>query len=229
MKKLQQNCMLQLWFTPFVSVDLNTHFEVTFYNCSSADIVALATSRLCSRDPDANYMIPGFTMIRNDCTVINPALRPTHGLIVYLKDCIELHKWICVSEQMIELICLQIRFALLLNKNKSLLSTKHQTVHFQVFKTAFDKHVGTFLDNNKDFVILCDFNVDFNQHASDHCKWIENSTFNTWNNNWLWLGFGLGFHKYDWSCWCSWNILVTTQNHILWKHSTSIVNIQMHI
>lgn len=126
-KRLQQESMLQLCFTPFVSVDLNTHFKVTFNNCRSlhlhfddvkadenvlsSHIVALAESRLCSRDPDANYMIPGFTIIRNNCTVINPALRPAHGLVVSLKDCIELHKCICVSEQLIELICLQISIA----------------------------------------------------------------------------------------------------------------------
>lgn len=40
-------------------------------------------------------------------------------------------------------------------------------------KTALDKHVRTFLDNNKDFVIFGDFNMEFNQHANDHCKWIE--------------------------------------------------------
>jgi len=53
------------------------------YDLTNMDIFAIAESRLCSHDQDANYSIKNFNMYRNDQAYTGQS-RPPHGIVVYI-------------------------------------------------------------------------------------------------------------------------------------------------
>ena len=103
MKDMRENKMVQLCYQPIYNLEadykcafLNTrslhrHIKdvAACHNLKACDIIILAETRLHSGDSDDDYRIPGFAqMFRNDQEQSN-VNRPSHGLIMYVKEGIQ--------------------------------------------------------------------------------------------------------------------------------------------
>ena len=125
MKRLRTEATLQLCYTPVYTMEESTlvfafhnvrslHHHIkdvqADLNYMSANIVALAESRLVHDDKDEEYALPGFQIIRNDQTDYSDRQhRPPHGLVLYIKENMTFDVLSCVSTKEIEYTTIKIQ------------------------------------------------------------------------------------------------------------------------
>ena len=98
-----KNCtVLDLYYIPFDTIDLRSHFKIAYNNCRSlhkhvedvrhdrstvlAHVFGISESRLCEKDDSDTYLVKGFDMIRNDQEMRTALIRPSHGSAVYVRN-----------------------------------------------------------------------------------------------------------------------------------------------
>lgn len=101
----EESCMC---YTPFYLAD-KAFLKVTFqnarslhkhytdlsndHNITSSDIISVVESRLKPTEPNQQYSIPNFTIVRNDQVAYSNSLtRPPHGQIFYIHEQYEILK-----------------------------------------------------------------------------------------------------------------------------------------
>ena len=128
MERLRTEARLQLCYVPVYAMDSST-FTFVFHNVrslhrhfidvaadpnyASANIVAVAESRLVHSDNDEEYALPGFYIIRNDQIHFSQQQhRPPHGLVLYIKEHLKVLDVSCVSAKQMEYIAIKFEYGL---------------------------------------------------------------------------------------------------------------------
>ena len=180
MKRLRTEATLQLCYTPVYALEQST-LTFAFHNVRSlhrhikdmqadpnymsADIVALAESRLVNGDKDEEYALPGFHTLRNDqADYSDYQHRPPHGLILYIKENVCYDVISCVSTKEIEYTIVKIQY-------------DGETLYFVALyrspgsrKAIFEEHcqhIRQVVDTDMSVLFCGDFNYDIsdNQHG----------------------------------------------------------------
>ena len=122
MKRLVDSAKMELCYTLLYEIDPQTNFKIAFNNCRSlhrhiedvrnepnllsAHVIGIAESRLCDRDMDTDFSLPGFRMFRND--QISPLARPYHGLVVYIRQGIDVARQQSYTSDTFEFMSFQV-------------------------------------------------------------------------------------------------------------------------
>ena len=179
MKRLRSEAQLQLCFTPVYSME-QSGFTVVFHNVrslhrhftdvlkdpnyTSAHIIAVAESRLTSRDEDESYAIPDFQIVRNDQTDFSSCQqRPPHGIVLYIQNSLKIGHITNISRKEIEYTVVKLEY-------------DGRSMHFCAFfksqsctKTTFEEHcqnLRQILDPHIDFILCGDFNCDISDNQN---------------------------------------------------------------
>jgi hypothetical protein len=172
MKRLRTEAKLNLCYMPVYSLSdnmlkvmyLNTsslhcHFQdvIADENFTCSDIIGIAESRLTANDEDVTYSIPDFQIIRNDQKQTSPGFRPHHGLVLYVKEALNIdyvHKYSSV-----EFECVITKVSDLTRSLLIVAAYKAPSCKQSVFMNRFELLMSE-IDHTEHIVIMGDFNFD---------------------------------------------------------------------
>jgi hypothetical protein len=172
MERLRTDGKLDLCYTPVYNLSesmlkvvfLNTsslhcHFPdlASDDNITSADIIGIAESRLTSNDSDAAYTLPSYQIIRNDQVPLSATVRPHHGLVVYVKNQLNIdyvHK-----HSSIEFECIITKVSNMTQSVLVVVIYKSPSCKQCVFMDRFHRLVSE-IDRQEHLIIIGDFNFD---------------------------------------------------------------------
>ena len=127
-------------------------------NYLSANIVALAESRLVHDDKDEEYALPGFQIIRNDQTDYSDRQhRPPHGLVLYIKENLTFDVLSCVSTKEIEYTTIKIQHG---GEVLYFVALYRSPGSSKVIFEQHCQHLRQLVDTDMSVVMCGDFNYD---------------------------------------------------------------------
>ena len=172
MERLKKDAPLQLCYVPIYQAH-SDHFKVSFNNCRSlhkhfqqvknepnilaSDVVGFSETRLCDADDEDNFHLQGYSAIFNNEVTEHLNRRPHHGTALYVKN---QYDTTCISRfnnGSLEFICANVH----LNQTRHVqvvILYKYPSCSFGSFKQHVDMHLKPLIDQQKDLVILGDFN-----------------------------------------------------------------------
>jgi hypothetical protein len=189
MERLRHDAPLQLCYMPLYHID-SQHFKVAFNNCRSlhkhfpqirkdpnilaSDAVGFSETRLTSSDVAENYQLQGYTPIFNHEESDTLNTRPYHGTALYVKNN---YKTTCISKfnnGLMEFIIADLHLDPIRNLQIVVLY-KYPSCSFQSFRDSVENHLKPMLHNQKDLVVLGDFNYNLFAGHSDFLSFFEMS------------------------------------------------------
>ena len=189
MKRLRKEANINLTYKPVASYDCE--LVTVFQNAQSlrlhlplvnndntfidADIICLAETRLYENDQDLDYSIDGFLpIIRNDQQKTQ-AVRPPHGLAMYVKNCHEVVSFENLSTNKFESLAVRVLNMRSYNLYTILIVYKSPTCSLEEFKTHVRK-LSRFHSSDK-LIILGDFNFDISRDQNKNFIYVMKSFF----------------------------------------------------
>lgn len=172
MQRLRENSSLQLCFTP--PADLPHNFKIMFNNARSlnkhfkdlqcdpyvysVDIIGIGESRLIDTDKNEYFQLNNFTMIRNDAQRPDNGGRPSHGLVVYLKDTLDIVDVSLFSTVKVEFVVIKaVKLGALVQCVFLYKQPKCSSTHFM---KILKEKVKPLVNLEKHLFIVGDFNID---------------------------------------------------------------------
>ena len=153
---------------------LNKHFAdlKSFDLLSGAHLIAVAESRLLPSDSDADFSLPGYSILRND-QAPSSHIRPSHGSLVYCHDLLQLSDFHTFSSDTCEYILLHLPFrAMPLQIVFVYISPSCPANSFQAFVEDIHHHLNSTLP----FVLMGDTNLDIHSpQNTSKIKFLENT------------------------------------------------------
>ncbi|KAK3087854.1 hypothetical protein FSP39_011503 [Pinctada imbricata] len=184
MKRLREEAKLELCYSSLYSIDLY-HFKLAFNNARSfhkhfsdisidpnilaADAIGIMESRLCNSDDNETYAIDGFEMYRCDQNIQTSGRRPSHGLVLYMKDDLECKKILRHSSDNVEFLLCQTSHSAT-GVVQIVLVYKSPACTLSHFKDTILKYLLPQVNLRKSVLIFGDFNFDM---ASGHPEFLS--------------------------------------------------------
>ena len=192
MARLKSDSTLSLCYTPLYTLP-DPVCKITFQNARSfhkhftdlsnddnilaSDVIAIAESRLMSRDSDHEYELGNFTAFRNDQPPESSHVRPPHGQITYIR------RGRCEKSSIAKFSDPLLEFSMISLTKPSLVQVvslyKSPACGAEAFRDRMRFDLLPRLDIDAPFIILGDFNYDLSQeqnefmsfmHTMFHCR-----------------------------------------------------------
>ena len=173
MQRLRTEASLELCYVPLYKIDpgktkiafnnarsLHKHFkDVEFEpNVLAADVIGFAETRLCSRDENVHFALKRFKLIRLDDTVKETNNRPYHGLALYVKEYLQIQKFLKMQCKSFEFILADI-FNVQKGYVQVVVLYRYPKSSQTDFREDIHCHLRPVIDLNAKLVILGDFNI----------------------------------------------------------------------
>jgi exonuclease III len=187
MERLRNDAPLQLCYVPLYQID-SQNFKIVFNNCRSlhkhflqirnepnilaSDVIGFSETRLNSSDVVENYQLQGYTAIFNHEELDDLNTRPYHGTALYVKN---EYKTTCISKfnnGFLEFIKALVHLDQI-RELQIVVLYKYPSCSFQSFKNSVENHPKPLLCNQKDLVVLGDFNYNLFAGHSDFLSFFE--------------------------------------------------------
>ena len=138
----------------------------------AADVIGFAETRLCSRDENVHFALKRFRLIRLDDTVKETSNRPYHGLALYVKEYLQIQKFLKMQCKSFEFILADI-----VNIQRSYVQVVVLYRYPKSSQTDFREdiccHLRPVIDLNAKLVILGDFNVQVDGANTGFVDYVE--------------------------------------------------------
>ncbi|KAK3108678.1 hypothetical protein FSP39_013177 [Pinctada imbricata] len=204
MKRLREEAKLTLCYIPLYDVD-PSHFKIAFNNARSfhkhfldisvdpnilaADVIGIMESRLCRSDSNESYALDGFEMYRCDQKIRASGVRPSHGLVLYLKNGLQCNQIFQYSTDKVEFLLCETS-TITTGSTQLVLVYKSPVCTLSNFKDVILNNLLPKLDFAKSLIIMGDFNFDvsvghpeFSNFMSESFKCTQFVTKSTTNMN----------------------------------------------
>ncbi|KAK3090521.1 hypothetical protein FSP39_012459 [Pinctada imbricata] len=204
MNRLRQEAKLKLCYDCLYDVD-PLYFKVAFNNARSfhkhfldvsvdpnilaADVIGIMESRLCSSDHNETYAIDGFEIYRCDQNIPTSGTRPSHGLVLYLKDHLHCEQIFQYSTDEVEFLLCETS-TVTTGSIQLVLVYKSPICTLSDFKEVILKNLLPQVAFTKSLFIMGDFNFDisvghlaFSNFMSETFRCTQFVTKNTTNMN----------------------------------------------
>ena len=174
MKRLRENACMKLCYEPLYLVEENRlklamnnarsyhkHFPDVSVdpNILAADVIGIMESRLCHVDENDTYRIHGYDIYRCDQQIQSRSRRPSHGLLLYVRngfDCTEISQH---STNLLEFLFCHLIHPLA-GFLQLVLVYKSPSCTLQEFRGQISRDLLPDLDIGKPLLIMGDFNFD---------------------------------------------------------------------
>ncbi|KAK3105661.1 hypothetical protein FSP39_002926 [Pinctada imbricata] len=193
MKRLREEANLELCYKTLYDVD-SCHFKLAFNNARSfhkhftdisvdpnmlaADVIGIMESRLYSSDLDETYALNGFEMHRCDQIGQGSSKRPSHGLVLYLKDDMECKQVLKHSTDKVEWLLCETSHPTTGSINL-LLVYKSPSCSLSEFKHSTLRYLLPQVDLSQPLLAFGDFNFDVGSGNSEFLHFMNETLHST--------------------------------------------------